>query len=290
MAPYERVHLIDDDCSILEELAFEKEAAIIMSLNNNELELDENAASNLLTDIPLDKLEIEESTSTLEELAFENEAAASNNKQDKNEESTTLLTEIPLDKLELEESTSTLETEAETISSFDESSALWSLESSLSSLSALSSSSSNDEKNEQRQPQRKSVTFASEETLTTTHTITNIINQLTMEEIENLYLTRNDIRTIQRNNRRTLKDMRVGYMPDDDTYYFRGLESQLETAKRERLQRVTKVLRCVLDEQESSGYLSPEWVESVYSEHTIRSEEIARMLALIDEESVRRIG
>ena len=131
--------------------------------------------------------------------------------------------------------------------------------------------------------QRK-VCFSSEEP--TIYEIPNASDELTPEEFESVYLLRHDLRRIKRDILKTLEIMKDGArLVDNDESCYRGLECHLPMAKRDRYQRVTRVLQAVLDEQDTSGSISAHWVHTKYNELTSFSEEKAIMMGLIDEDA-----
>ena len=156
----------------------------------------------------------------------------------------------------------------------------------------------------------------------TIYEIPNIKDELTRDELQQLFLTRHDLKRIKRENNHTLQLMSNGAILVDTTECcYRGLEGHMPIAKRDRYERVTNVLQAIFDEQDkrrrtrnissllySSSFsekslssseeevqdqantemlLSSHWIHTHYSSLTTRSQEIAIMMGLIDEDAAR---
>jgi hypothetical protein len=132
----------------------------------------------------------------------------------------------------------------------------------------------------------QNVSFAGDEKLATIHKIPHAKDYLSDDEFQAVYLSKQDLCRIQRDNRETMTNLKFGSLPDSDSQCFRGLECHLPQARRERFVRVTKVLQAVLDEQDASGRIQPHWIHTVYCELTVQSEETSILLALLDENAV----
>ena len=159
----------------------------------------------------------------------------------------------------------------------------------VSSLSSLEDASppTQTKKMKKQMKRRRNVCFSSEEP--TVYVIPNASDELTPEEFESVYLLRDDLRRIKRDMLHTLEIMKKGdgapRLVDNDECCYRGLECHLPMAKRDRYQRVSRVLQAVLDEQDISGSISSHWVHTKYNELTSFSEEKAIMMGLIDEDA-----
>ena len=133
-----------------------------------------------------------------------------------------------------------------------------------------------------------SVSFAGDEKLAMIHEIPHARDYLSHEEFQSTFFSKQDLSRIQRDNRETFKNLKGGSLPDNDSQCFRGLECHLPQTRRERFERVTKVLQAVLDEQDESGRIQPHWIHTVYCGLTVQSEETSILLARLDEHAVAR--
>lgn len=130
---------------------------------------------------------------------------------------------------------------------------------------------------------RKRVSFSEYSML---HLIPSM-NSYTKEELDAMYLTEEDNRRIEKENSKTIDEIRNGKLPDTDSECFRGLEcrgiSHLSNQKRS-MRQITMDL--IISEQEQGDELCPDWIENVYCTITQDSVSQANEMASWDAQSV----
>jgi len=112
-------------------------------------------------------------------------------------------------------------------------------------------------------------------------------NELSDEEFDATYMSRDDYHRIDKDNVRTVQEMLHGSFPSTDEFYFRGLENSMAQALKDRKQRIKFVVYHVLQEQHRNHVLQDEWIESMRFHFTSKSAEFAYKMGVWDYEAMR---
>ena len=134
---------------------------------------------------------------------------------------------------------------------------------------------------------RKHVTF-SEYSQQYTHIHRNDYSE---EERRACFLTPAQITAIVGDINRTLRQMRMGRLPNNDTSYFRGLEIELVGPKTECEERRELAMYAIQDyeAEHKTPYLDEAWVNSIYKNITAKSTELGKKAACYDQVQAEQV-
>ena len=109
------------------------------------------------------------------------------------------------------------------------------------------------------------------------------------EEFEAAYLNDNDYHRIHKEVADTIRTIiRTGRYPEDDSSEncYRGVETHIPQLKSQRRKRVKYVVNTVLNQQQASGKLDPEWVQTHLCSLTTPFARAAHIKGICDTQSV----
>jgi hypothetical protein len=109
------------------------------------------------------------------------------------------------------------------------------------------------------------------------------ISQLSKDEIQDYYLTKNDKKRIRGEIKVCLKRMAQKNLRTEEDDELRGLESYTPQAYSARIQRMRLALHAVLMQQ-TSGPLTNEWLSQIYRNFTESSANTAYIRGLMDQQ------
>jgi len=89
------------------------------------------------------------------------------------------------------------------------------------------------------------------------------------------WMTKHDLRRVERENVITLHSMSEGHFPVTKKQYFRGLESLMPEAQTKRNQRIHFVVNAILREQKTKRSLNDQWLEEFAKLYTSKSAQAA---------------
>lgn len=115
------------------------------------------------------------------------------------------------------------------------------------------------------------------------------LNYYTEQEKQAMYLTKEDKERIKEENSQTVEEIRNGKLPDTRLHYFRGLEWLGIDEIHNQRQFVTQItLSLILNEQERTGGICPDWIKNVYRRMTEDSRVNAFKMAHFDAQSTTK--
>ena len=137
---------------------------------------------------------------------------------------------------------------------------------------------------------KKSVKFARHVTIQYVPSL----NDYSREELNELYVTKQDLQRIQKENKHTLKLMKKGIWPGEkestSRLCFRGLEYELRDLRIERTHWIESSVSAILDRAKTNGNDSIDnvWIDQVYTKLTSPAQQSAQKAANWDAEHCRK--